>query len=233
MKQPSQLPLVGKHEPSLGKLEVKGKADAVKRQSDKLTEVCAEVYRLTGQKITQDDPILVAALFQSELIHRAGGDVAAVFQETVTKAITMLADAVKEERQQAANLDKSVALAFQQIADGAKKAGDGELAGMQARFARVATETLENVRRESLRVSPAAFWWKIGAAVGLGSVLGLGAGVMTTKSLALQLNSEQARLIHNGMLLDEAWPKLTKQAREAFGAAPKPSQDAAGSGAKK
>lgn len=211
-----------KQEPTLGKLEVRcGKAEAIKRQADKIAEVCAEVYRLTGQKVTADDPILLAALFQSELMHKAGADVAAVFEQTVAKAIAMLADAVKEEREQAANLDKSVAQAFQQIADGAKKVGDGELVAMQARFARAAAETLDNVRRQAQRGAPGGSWWKLVVGASLGALLGVLGGLYVGRSLAPQFTDEQSRLIHNGMLLDEAWPKLSKSARESFGVAPK------------
>lgn len=95
-------------------LETKGgSAEAIKRQADKVEALCAEIYRLTGQKVTSDDPILLAALFQSELINRAGENAAALFQDAVAKSVAQLADAVKAEHQQAANLDKSVATAFQ------------------------------------------------------------------------------------------------------------------------
>lgn len=231
-KPPSQPPQGVKQEPTLGKLEVRGgKAEAIKRQADKIAEVCAEVYRLTGQKVTADDPILLAALFQSELMHKAGADVAAVFEQTVAKAIAMLADAVKEEREQAANLDKSVAQAFQQIADGAKKVGDGELATMQARFARAAAETLDNVRQQAQRAAPGGLWWKLSVGASFGALLGVVGGVYVGRSLALQFTDEQSRLIHNGMLLDDAWPKLSKSARESFGVVPKsakPAQASAG-----
>lgn len=236
-KPPGQPQQGVRQEPTLGKLEVRGgKAEAVKRQAEKIAEVCAEVYRLTGQKVTADDPILLAALFQSELMHKAGADVAAVFEQTVAKAIAMLADAVKEEREQAANLDKSVAQAFQQIADGAKKVGDGELAAMQARFARAAAETLDNVRQQAQRAAPGGLWWRLAAGAALGAVLGVLGGVYVGRSLAPQFTDEQTRLIHNGMLLDEAWPKLSKSARESFGVEPKsaatPQASAGGKAAK-
>jgi hypothetical protein len=220
MKNQGQLPLGGKkQEPHLG--QVGGKADAARRQADKIEELCAEIYRLTGQKVTKDDPILLAALFQSELINKAGENAAALFQDTVAKSVAQLAEAVKEEREQAASLDKSVASAFQQIADGAKKMGEQELAGMQGKFARMASETLDQVRREAAARAPGGLWWKAAVVFLAGSTIGFAGGFMVGKDLAPKLSNDQVRLMHNGMLLDEAWPKLPKSSRELFGVAPK------------
>jgi hypothetical protein len=225
MKAQRQLPLGGKQEPTMSKvLEAKGgKSEAIKRQADKIEALCAEIYRLTGQKVTADDPILLAALFQSELINKAGENAAALFQDTVAKSVAQLADAVKAEREQAANLDKTVATAFQQIADGAKKAGDQELATMQGRFARMASETLDQVRRESARRAPGGLWWKLAAMLCSGLAAGLIGGVVLGKGMAPKLSDNQVRLMHNGMLLDEAWPKLPKATREAFQVPPRAS----------
>lgn len=41
--------------------------------------------------------------------------------------------------------------------------------------------------------------------------------------MARKLSDDQVRLIHNGMLLDDAWPRMSKVTREAFGVAPKTS----------
>lgn len=223
MKPPqTQLPLGVRQEPSLGtKLETKGgKAEAVKRQADRIAEVCAEVYRLTGQKVTADDPILLAALFQSELMHRAAQDVSAQFQSTISQGIELLAGAVKAEREHAANIDNALASAYQQLVDGAKKAGDGELATIQLRFARMASETLDNVRREAQRSAPGGLGWRVALGVLSGVIVGLTAGVFMGQRLAPQFTDEQTRLLHNGVLLDEAWPRLPKSAREMFGVRP-------------
>lgn len=222
MKNQGQLSLpTKKQEPQLG--QVGGKADAAKRQADKIEELCAEIYRLTGQKVTRDDPILLAALFQSELINKAGEDAANLFKDTVAKSVAQLAEAVKEEREQAASLDKSVADAFQQIAEGAKKVGEQELASMQGKFARMASETLDQVRRDAAAKAPGGLWWKASVLVMLGVLAGVAGGFTVGKALAPRLTDDQVRLMHNGMLLDEAWPKLPKPAREAFGVTPKPS----------
>lgn len=222
MSNQRELPLGGRQEPSLGQVlrAQGGKDEAAKRRADKLEALCAEVHRLTGQKLTIDDPILLAALFQSELINKAGEDAAALLRDGVVKSVADLAEAAKAEREQAGNLDKTVANAFQQIADGAKKAGDQELATMQVRFARMASETLDQVRRESAKRAPGGRWWKIAALLCVGLAAGL-IGGFALGQRADKFSDEQVRLMHNGMLLDDAWPKLPKPAREAFGAAPR------------
>jgi hypothetical protein len=224
VKNPRQLPLLGdRQEPNLGQApQAKGgKDEAAQRRADKLEALCAEVYRLTGQKLTVDDPILLAALFQSELINKAGEDAAALFRDGVAKSVAELAEAVKAERERAGNLDKSVAGAFQQIADGAKKAGDQELSTMQIRFARMASETLDQIRRESAKHAPGGRWWRIAALLCTGLASGLIGGFALGQRAADRFSDDQVRLMHNGMLLDAAWPKLPKPAREAFGAPPK------------
>lgn len=227
MKTQGQLPLGGaKREPQLGQvLEAKGgKEDAAKRQADKIEALCAEIYRLTGQKVTKDDPILLAALFQSELINKAGENAAALFQDTVAKSVAQLAEAVKAEREQAASLEKSVASAFQQIAEGASKMSTQELASMQMKFARAASDTLEQVRREAASRAPGGLWWKAGVVLLVGVLAGLAGGFIVGKGLAPRLTDDQVRLMHNGVLLDTAWPKLPKATRELFGVAPKPAE---------
>lgn len=222
MKTPHSPPSA-RQEPTQGKLRLSAQDEAI-------AAVCAEVYRLTGQTITDNDPILLAALFQSELMRKAGADITTAFEQTVAQAIAMMADAVKEERAQAANLDKSVAAAFQQIANGAKAAGDAELATMQGRFARMAAETLDQVRREAQSAVPNNYRWKMT----LAAVAGLAAGLLVSVLLHFQeaprYSDEQARLIHNGLLLDEAWPKLPKAARAAFGVQPKAAATAPAAG---
>lgn len=223
MKDQRPLPLGGKQEPSLGKVfEAKGgMAEAGKRQADKVEALCSEIFRLTGQKVTAEDPILLAALFQSELIVKAGQSAAAVFQEAVAKSVARLAEMVTAEHDQVANLDRAVANAFQHIADGAKQAGEQELVTMQGRFARMASETLDQIRRESARRAPGGTGWRIGAALCCGLAVGLLGGVLLGKGIDARLSNDQVRLLHNGMLLDEAWPKLPSTARTAFGVPPK------------
>ena len=87
MKTP-HAPPSARQVPTQGKLRLSAQDEAI-------AAVCAEVYRLTGQTITDNDPILLAALFQSELMRKAGADITTAFEQTVAQAIAMLADAVK------------------------------------------------------------------------------------------------------------------------------------------
>ncbi len=227
MENQGTLPLAGdRQEPQLsqaqhGQAKPHARSEPPTRQGDKIEQLCAEVYRLTGQKLTRDDPVLLAALFQSELIIKAGEHAAALFQDTVARSVAQLAETVKAEREQAASLDQSVASAFQHIADGAKKMGEQELATIQARFARAASDTLAQVRREAASQAPGGLWWKSAAILLFVLLAGLAAGFYCGRGQAAKLSDDQLRLMHNGLLLDEAWPRLPKAAREQFGVAPK------------
>ena len=223
MKDQRQLPLGGKQEPALGRvLEAKGgSGEAHQRQASQVEALCAEVFRLTGQKITQDDPIILAALFQSELINKSGANAASQMQEAVSQAVAQLADAVKAERKQATEVQKMVASTFQQIANGTKQVAEQELAAMQARFARMASDTLEQVRREATHKAPGiSLWWRAGACTLAGITAGLIGGMMISGNSGRELSENQIRLMHNGLLLDKAWPKLSKSARETFELSP-------------
>lgn len=201
---------------------VPAKADAKvagtisQKKDESLHALLVEIFEVTGHKVTLDDPVVAAALLQSKLLRRAGDAAADSLREAVVKVVAELAEAVRVERETAGNLDRTVASAFQQITDGAKKAGDQELAIMQTRFARVATETLDQVRREAARLAPGGRWWRYSATLLAGLALGLIVGVVIGKSRSPQINQEQIRLMHNGMLLDAAWPKLPKTVRDAL-----------------
>lgn len=223
MKDKRQSPLGGKQEPALGRvLEAKGgSSEAHQRQASQVEALCAEVFRLTGQKITEDDPIIVAALFQSELINKSGANAATHIQDAVSQAVVQLADAVKAERKQATEVQKVVASTFQQIADGTKQVAEQELAAMQARFARMASDTLDQVRREATYKAPRiSVWWRAGAYTLAGITAGLLGGIMIGNHSGGDLSENQIRLMHNGLLLDKAWPRLSKSARETFELSP-------------
>lgn len=186
-------------------------------EKDKANEIQAllkDVFALTGQKVTIDDPILVAALIQSSLVKRAGADAATSLQNAVVDAVSELAKAVKVEREQAAQLDRTVAEAFVQISESAKIASDKELVSMQTKFARNAAEVLDHVRRESDKYSPKFYKTKLMMSMCVGCFIGLGAGLFVVKTGARGISDDQMRLIHNGALLDNAWAKLPKSAKD-------------------
>lgn len=192
------------------------------KQDETLRKLLVEIFEVTGHKVTLDDPVVAAALLQSKLLRRAGDEAADSLREAVVKVVAELAEAVRVERETAGNLDRTVASAFAQITEGAKKAGDQELATMQARFARVATETIDQVRREAASVAPGGLRWRYAATLLAGVTLGLATGFLLGAFRAPQITQEQIRLMHNGMLLDAAWPKLPKPARDVLEAAGRP-----------
>jgi hypothetical protein len=173
-----------------------------------------DIYKLTGQKVTSDDPIVLAALFQSRLIERAATGAARAFHDAAEKEGQALAEAVRMGNDRAATLDRSIAGAFQQFADGAKEVGDKELAMLQARFARMASDTLERIRRESARGAPRLAWWKTATLVLAGVSSGMAAGAYLARFGTPSLHGDQIRLLHNGQLLDDAWGRLPMESRE-------------------
>lgn len=208
----------GKQEPTLDLFG--GREAAAARQNEQLAALCADVFRLTGKKVTEEDPILLAALFQSELVRRAGEQAAAALREAATETAAQLNSAASAAREQAASLDRAVASAFERLADGARQLGEQEHTALQTRFARTAADTLERVRREAARQAPGGRWWRWAAALSAGLALGLLTALALGAADAPALSDEQARLLHNGMLLDAAWNKLPPSARSAFGVEP-------------
>jgi hypothetical protein len=193
---------------------VSAPAVPAKSRASEVEELLVNIFELTGQKVTLDDPVVVAALLQSALLKRAGSEAAALVTDATVKVVAELTEAVKVERQQAANLDRTVANAFQQITDGAKKVGDQELTTIQVRFSRMASETLEQVRREAAKRAPGGLLWKLTAMFCGGLAVGVVIGFAVGKSSTPSITNEQVRLMHNGILLDAAWGKLPKNARD-------------------
>lgn len=191
----------------------------IARQGE-IDSVLLDIYKLTGQTVTRDDPILLAALFQSRLIERAGDTASRSISEAAEKTNAALTEAVNIGNDRAAALDRSIAIAFQQIADGAKRMGDDELATLQARFARMASETLEKVRHEAARNTPTNAKWRTGVVVIIGVLAGMTAGIWLARYSAPVFSSDQIRLIHNGQLLDDAWSKLPRESREILAPVP-------------
>lgn len=183
-------------------------------RANEVEELLGNIFELTGQKVTLNDPVVAAALLQSRLVKRAGSEATAALTNAAAKMVAELAEAVKAERQQAANADRAVANAFQQITDGAKKIGEQELTTMHVRFSRIASETLEQVRREAAKQAPGGLWWKFAAMLFVGLAIGILIGFATGKARTPGITSEQVRLMHNGILLDAAWGKLPRNARD-------------------
>lgn len=185
-------------------------------QGSKLATLIVEVFELTGQKLTLDDPVLVAALLQSELVKKAGGDAALMLREAAMEVGAELIKAVKVEREHAANLNLAAADALQRIAEGTKAISSAEQASLATRFEQTAIDTLDRIRKEAARQAPGGMRWRY-ATLGLtGLALGIAGTVIAGQLIVPRVTSEQVRLLHNGMLLDAAWAKLPKAARDVI-----------------
>jgi len=191
-----------------------------------LQALLVDVFDQTGIKVTADDPIVAAALIQSAVMRRAGVDAAQRMQDCVVDAVKQIADAVNTERAAAASLDRAAGDAHQQLIADAKLVGEAELSQLRERFLKAASTALEEVR-STAALSKGAVRWRIGAGV----AVGLAVGAMLTLALGRfqprPMSPEQVRLMHNGLMLDAAWPKLPPATRALIeGARPPEGADA-------
>lgn len=186
-----------------------------RKQGVDLDALLLEVFERTGVKVTADDPLVAAAMIQSSLVLRAGSQASAALQEAVVKAVDALAQAVRTERETVANVDRSISSAVAQISEAAKTASDHELGAMQARFARVAADTLDQVRQQA-SLTRVGIAWRMATCLAVGLVIGGSGCLLLVKLKSASLSPEQLRLMHNGLILDAAWPKLPSSARSVM-----------------
>lgn len=131
-----------------------------------------EIFQLTGQKVEVDDPIVVAALIHSQLIRRAGQDAMTAIQAAVTQSLSDLGEAVKAERQAAADIGRATAEAYTQIIAAARAAGEAEVPKMHTQFVNIAQDVLQQVRKEASASAP--YGWKIKVSMGIAGLVLLG-----------------------------------------------------------
>lgn len=184
---------------------------------DITSALCADIFRLTGRKVAQDDPIVLVALVQSSLMQRASQQAATTIHQATAQTVQALTGAVSVERQHAAALDAKLAGLLQLVCDTAKQACEQEAAACAAQFARTAAAVLEKVHKETAAATPAHRRWRLVIGFALGLSAGLAGGVWLAASRGSVLSNEQIRLLHNGVLLDQAWPKLPAASRRLFG----------------
>jgi hypothetical protein len=174
-----------------------------------IDQLLVDVFKATGQKLTADDPIVVAALFQSTLAKataQQASDALATASQQATQALS----------KQAENIDASIQVAFQKLNEGAKKVTEVELASASSRFVRASTETLETIREQAVKSTPGYLSKRVLVVGATAFVVGASVAAAATMFLKPALSVEQLRLMHNGLLLDTAWPKLNKAARDAI-----------------
>lgn len=174
---------------------------------DQLHALLVDVYAQTGIKISADDPVVAAALIQSALVRRAGNDAAGELQRCVVHAVAEIAEAVKTERAAAASLDRAAGDAHAQIVSDAKAISRAELSEMRQRFWQLAESTLEQVR-SSAQLSQGAIRIRVALGLFVGLALGFVLAIVAGRVQPQAMSAEQVRLMHNGLMLDAAWPKL-------------------------
>jgi len=186
---------------------------------DATTEIkslVGEIFQLTGQKVEADDPIVVAALIHSQLIRRAGQDAMTAIQSAVDKALVDLTEAVKEERQAAAQISEATAAAYQQVVSAAKAATEIEAPKMQTQFVSIAQDVLKQVRDEAGASAPAA--WKIKVGLVLSGVVllgGLAGGIIGAEWYGKGAPSqEQVKQIAAGKDFLQLLPQLDQATRD-------------------
>ncbi len=187
--------------------------------ADRVDDLLQQIFKATGQKVTRDDPVVVAALLQSSLLDDATQTVGDRLASRTDAATASLTAAVTASQAHVEAVDRALARAYAQMADSVRTASDQELTALRASFARTAAETLDHIRRNVLKRSGWRHWWRDPAGCCVGLAFGLATGVIATLALNQSPSTEQIRLMHNGMLLDAAWPKLQESQKLLIGGA--------------
>lgn len=184
--------------------------------TDSRKELVGEIFRLTGQKVDIDDPVVVAALINAQLIRQAGEDAMFSIQSALDQVIGDLSTAVNEERKAAADISKATDLAYQKIISMTKAAAQSEVVKMRQQFSEVVTEILERVRREAGEQAPSE--WKIKFGILALSVMLLsgaaGLAVGMTWFNKVRPTALQAQQLSMGKTLMELLPKMDKATKE-------------------
>lgn len=185
--------------------------------TDSRKELVGEIFRLTGQKVDVDDPVVVAALINAQLIRQAGEDAMFSIQSAVDLAIGDLSTAVKEERKAAAGISKSTDLAYQKIISMTKAASQSEVAKMREQFSEVVIEILEKMRSEAGETAPSGWKIKFGmlalSVILLSGAAGLAVG-MTWFNTVRPSTALQAQQLSMGKSLMEILPQLDKATKD-------------------
>lgn len=178
-----------------------------------------EIFELTGQKVEPHDPIVVAALIHSQLIRRAGQDAISGIQSAVAQSLADLAEAVKAERQAAADIGKATAEAHSQIIAAARAASEAEVPKMHAQFINIAQDVLLQVRKEAGAAAPQA--WKIKVSLGIAALVLLGAAAGAIigstwwgKAAPAKLTDEQSKQIEAGRDFLQVFPQLDQGTKD-------------------
>lgn len=175
---------------------------------DRRTELMEEIFRITGQKVVSDDPIITAALIQAELILKAGEAAAGLMDRS---AQDLVRAAATENEAARSYLEKSGYLQ-QRV----------EPKQLQLIIAGIASEVSAAIKKESVSTVRLVWTSKVMIAtlmmavlVGAGGiVLGALFGPTLSPSLAPALSREQRSQIHIGQAILRVLPQLDKETRD-------------------
>lgn len=144
--------------------------------STAMEAVIAELLGDVGKLHDEVKAVAAALPGAADTIHKAGQDAAALVVAAGKQVQLDLENAVKNERQAAADISRSTAQAYQDIVAAARAATEAEVPKLQVRFVALAQDVLEQVRKEAGASAPAGWKFKIGlGAAGL-VILGAIAG---------------------------------------------------------
>lgn len=157
-------------------------------EAQPIQKLIHEVFEATGQKLTADDPLVAAAMIQSSLVRTAVSDACAGLVANIqTVANETQLNAQRTSKAQADLVSKNVEATLQHL-----------LAQSMDKAAVIATSRL----RLALYLFAA-------------SIAGALITFLVMRHLDLS-DTGQARLIHNGALLDEVWPTLPGETKRLF-----------------
>lgn len=193
----------------------------IAESSGDIDELLVEIFSRTGMRVDRNDPLVAAALIQSNLMRRAATDASRTMQQAVIKCTAELAEAARIEREGSASLERTVHTAFERVSEAAKQVGDRELENLRARFTRTAEDALAQIRSAaSLNVMTVR--WRMAASLLLGLALGSGCAVWWVGLKLGARSPEEIRLMNNGQVLDSAWSKLPASTKKLMQGAQAP-----------
>ena len=193
--------------------------------TSKEKELVDEVFALTGRKLDLDDPVVVAAIFQSELFKSTVDACTNNIKIAAKDAATEIIDSVKVERNAAAMQDEKAAQIYKNIQDLGRSVSDVEANRLKSDFRSVASTILQDVARESKVGAPNALKLRLAfvqtllmsfvLVVGIGAGLGyqnfFGKESVVAAPIRIALTSEQEMQIQAGKDFIRIIPKLTDE----------------------
>lgn len=179
--------------------------------TDGAKRLVTEIFEATGHKVEQDDPLVIAALFNASLIREAGAQVATEFREALQEELVRV-QTLSVELEAAVN--KMVVF----------RADPGQHKLMADSVAKLVAEMIKAETKSTIRI---AWTSKILAwnAIPLSFILAIGLfagavfGPKFVPSLRYKVTAEERQQMQVGKRLQEVFPNLDKDTKEKVGKA--------------